>query len=253
MARMPVGFVGHGAPTLALEAGEDLRRWRRELPEPSAILVVSAHWQDAPITLSATRPTELVYDFYGFPRALYQVRHDAPPAPELASKVEGLLLGQETARSSRGLDHGAWVPLRHLDPEAQVPVLQLSMPATATPKELVDLGASLQPLRDEGVWILCSGNLVHNLRQISFDPAPAPSWAVEFDAWVEECLSRGDVDALCDHRQRGPGSRMAHPTDEHYRPLLVALGASGSDLRRVRYPIAGFEYGSISRRAVSFG
>lgn len=252
--RMPVGFVGHGAPTLALDEvkGADLKRWGEALPRPSSILMVSAHWQDAPLTLSATAPTELVYDFYGFPRALYQIRHDAPPAPDLAGRVEEIL-GGGLARSPRGLDHGAWVPLRHLDPEAAVPVLQLSMPATFRPDELLSLGKKLAPLRDEGVWIVGSGNVVHNLRQVDFsDGSPPPMWAVEFDHWVEECLARGDVDSLCDHRTHGPGSRMAHPTDEHFRPLLVAIGAAG-DIASTEYPVKGFEYGSISRRCVSFG
>jgi len=254
--RMPVSFLGHGAPTLALDPvkGADFRRWGERLPRPSAILMVSAHWQDAPITLSATRPVELVYDFYGFPDALYQLRHDAPPAPALADRVEALLEGQAVRRSERGLDHGAWVPLIHLDPEARIPVLQVSMPASSRPDQLLAMGRTLAPLRDEGVWIVGSGNIVHNLRRVDFSGRSAPpAWAAEFDEWAKDALDRGDVDALADHRIRAPGSNLAHPTDEHFRPLLVALGAAGSDLEKVKYEIEGFEYGSISRRSLSFG
>jgi 4,5-DOPA dioxygenase extradiol len=254
--RMSVGFVGHGAPTLALDAvkGADLAAWREELGTPGAILMISAHWEDAPLTLSSTTPSELVYDFYGFPPPLYRVRHDAPPAAELAKRLEALFPKGEVVRSSRGLDHGAWVPLRHLDPEARIPTLQLSMPATMRPDELLTLGRRQAPLRDEGVWIVGSGNVVHNLRQIDFsDRSPPPMWAMEFDRWVEECLATQDVDALADHRRKGPGSTMAHPTDDHYRPLLVAIGAAEGELSQVSYPVTGFEFGSISRRCISFG
>lgn len=254
--RMPVGFMGHGAPTLALDRvkGADFVAWRKELGTPASILMISAHWEDAPLTLSSTRSSELVYDFYGFPPPLYRIRHDHPLAPELADRVEAILPKGQVKRSERGLDHGAWVPLRHLDPEAAIPTLQLSMPATMRPDELVALGRQLAPLRDEGVWIVGSGNVVHNLRQVDFsDRSPPPMWAMEFDHWVEECLAAGDVDSLADHRRKGPGSMMAHPTDDHFRPLLVAIGAAEGDLAAVDYPITGFEFGSISRRCISFG
>lgn len=255
-SRMPVSFVGHGSPMLAVDPvkGADLRRWGQRLARPSAVLMVSAHWQDAPITLSATRPVELVYDFYGFPDALYQLRHDAPPAPALADRVEALLEGKRIRRSERGLDHGAWVPLVHLDPEAKIPVLQVSMPISSSPDELLAMGRALAPLRDEGIWIVGSGNLVHNLRRVDFAERSAPpAWAAEFDGWVKDALDRGDVDALADHRNRAPGSQLAHPTDEHYRPLLVTLGAAGADLGKLKYEIEGFEFGSISRRSLSLG
>lgn len=255
-ARMPVSFLGHGAPTLALDPmkGADFRRWGQRLPRPSAILMVSAHWQDAPITLSATRPVELVYDFYGFPDPLYQLRHDAPAAPKLAEQVEGLLEGNAIRRSERGLDHGAWVPLIHLDPEAEIPVLQVSMPASFSPDQLLAMGRSLAPLRDQGVWIVGSGNLVHNLRRVDFSERSAPpAWAAEFDGWAKDALDRGDVDALADPKNHAPGSSIAHPTDEHYRPLLVTLGAAGPDIKKIQYEIEGFEFGSISRRSLSFG
>lgn len=255
--RMPVGFVGHGSPTLALDSvkGPELQAWGASLPKASAILVISAHWEDAPITLSATRPVELVYDFYGFPAPLYRIRYDAPPAAELADRIEKMLpASYALRRSDRGLDHGAWVPLLHLAPDATTPVLQLSMPRTYGAEELLRLGALLSPLRDEGVWILGSGNLVHNLRAADFrDREPPPPWAVEFDQWVVERLAKRDIDALADHRGKGPGARLAHPTDDHYRPLLVSIGAAGDDISTLHYPVTGFEYGNISRRCISFG
>lgn len=254
--RMPVGFVGHGAPTLALDPrkGADLRRWGAHLPRPSAILVVSAHWLDSPVRIGATEPAPLIYDFYGFPDALYRLRYPCPPAPGLADRVEALLAGRfAVAREpSRGLDHGAWVPLRHLFPDADVPVLQISMPAQLSNEQLFALGQRLTPLRDEGVWILGSGNVTHNLRRIGPDDGgPPPGWARDFDAWVAAKLSEGDVEALLDPAARTPSFALAHPTDEHYRPLLVALGAGEGE--PVRFPVEGFEFRTISRRSVHFG
>jgi 4,5-DOPA dioxygenase extradiol len=254
--RMPVGFVAHGAPTMALDAGKgaDLSRWARRMQAPAAYLMISAHWQDTPIQLSSTQPTELVYDFYGFPDELYRVRHDAPAASWLADRIEAILGSGQVRRSARGLDHGAWTPLRHFDPEARVPVLQVSMPQTMSPSELVAMGRSLAPLRDEGVFLLGSGNLTHNLRRLDFSDRRGPdAWAVEFDTWVEEALRRGDVDALADMDARAPAARLAHPTDEHYRPLLVALGAAGDDLKRLDFPVTGFEFANLTRRSVQMG
>ncbi|WP_394847303.1 dioxygenase [Pendulispora brunnea] len=254
---MPVAFVGHGAPLLALDAekGAELSAWAMTLPRrPSAVLVVSAHWEDAPVTLSSTRNgTPLVYDFYGFPEPLYQVRHDAPAAPELATEVTKRLASWGPRASDRGLDHGAWTVLTHLDPEARLPTLQLSMPHSASMKELLALGRALSPLRDQDVWILGSGNITHNLRRLQRDGTDAPvAWAAEFDAWATETLSSGDLDALCDPK-RAPGWALAHPTPDHYRPLVVAAGAAGDDATKVRFPIVGFEFGSLSRRSVEFG
>ena len=255
--RMPVGFVGHGAPLLALDRvkGGDLTRWADALPRrPSAVLVISAHWERAPATLSSTRAgTGLVYDFSGFPRPLYEVRHDAPVAPELAKDVIRLLESWRPEASDRGLDHGAWTPLRHFDPEATLPTLQLSMPYSASMPELVALGRALAPLREKDVWIVGSGNVTHNLRRLERDGSKvSTSWATEFDAWVVEALSAGDIDALC-NAERAPGWALAHPTPDHYRPLLVALGAAGSDVTTIRFPIVGFELGTLSRRSVEFG
>ncbi|WP_394822828.1 dioxygenase [Pendulispora albinea] len=255
--RMPVGFVGHGSPMIALDVarGAELTAWSKALPRrPRAVLVISAHWEDAPLTLSSISPgTSLVYDFSGFPDALYAARHDAPAAPELAQRVMELAAPWRPRTSARGLDHGAWTVLTHFDPQASWPTLQVSMPYTARAEELVALGRALEPLRDEDVWILGSGNITHNLRRLDRSgTGELATWAADFDAWVEHALSSGAVDALC-APERAPGWAIAHPTPEHYRPLLVALGAAGGDVATVRFPVVGFDLGSLSRRSVEFG
>lgn len=252
--RMPVGFAAHGAPTIALdsERGAPLAAWARAMTRPRAILVVSAHWEDAPVTIGTTQRKPLVYDFSGFPPPLYQVRYDAPAAPDVADRVASLLGG--AARTDRGWDHGVWTPLVHMFPEADVPLLQISMPSREGAGALVELGRRLAPLRDEGVLILGSGNLVHNLRRLDFTERRAPaSWAREFDAWTADVLRRGDIDALAAYRDRAPGLNLAHPTHEHLLPILVVAGAGAADLSRVSFPVEGWEYGSLSRRCVQIG
>ena len=255
--RMPVGFVGHGAPTLAIDPGKggDLARWSRALPKPRAILALSAHWEDAPASAGTTRVQDLMYDFYGFPEELYQIEYPSPGAPDLVRRI-GALMGEEVTRHDRALDHGVWVPLLHMAPQADVPVLQLSLPSREGPEALFELGRKLAPLRDEGVFILGSGNVVHNLRRLSWhdpDGTAPPAWASEFDGWVREVINQGDFDALVDYRHKSPGLRIAHPTEEHFQPLLVAAGAASVRRDPVSYPVEGFEYGSISRRCVQFG
>lgn len=250
----PVGFVAHGAPFLAVDAalGEPFRRWGASLPRPAAILVVSAHFERAPLTIGATETRDLMYDFSGFPEALYQVRYPAPGAPWLADRVEQLLAGRETARSERPLDHGAWAPLIHLAPAADIPVLEISMPRSDTAAVLFDTGRRLAPLRAEGVWILASGNLVHNLGRLDWSGnGGTPAWAADFDAWIANVLARRDWDSLIEYAARAPGVSLAHPTEEHLRPILVAAGAGADD--SVQFVHEGWEYGSISRRTVQFG
>lgn len=252
--RFPVGFVAHGAPLLAVDPakGAPLRAWGERLPRPTAILAVSAHWEDAPVTIGAAERAPLVYDFYGFPEKLYQIEYPAPAAPELARRVASIMAGEPVRHDSRGLDHGVWTPLIHLVPDAAVPVLQISMPRTMSGAKLFALGERLAPLRDEGVWILASGNLVHNLGRIDWsETKPPPSWAAEFDAWVAEALASRDWDALMDYAQAAPALALAHPTAEHLRPILVAAGAGAHD--PVTFPFEGWEYGSLSRRCVQFG
>ena len=229
--RMPAMYLGHGAPPLVDDPlwTTQLSAWAGALPRPTAILVVSAHWEAAPLTVGATADAApLVYDFWGFPERYYNATYPAPGAPDLAAKVRALLAGTESvaAAPDRGLDHGAYVPLTVMYPAADIPVLQVSMP-TLDPGRLLRIGAALRPLRDEGVLIMGSGFLTHGLPFLSdfrFD-APPPGWSTEFDAWAGEALDRGDVDALAAF-PRAPGARYAHPTTEHFAPLFVTLGAA---------------------------
>jgi 4,5-DOPA dioxygenase extradiol len=252
--RMPTIFVGHGAPTVALDAdkGAPFAQWGAELARPRAVLVVSAHWAAPRVTTGALETVPLVYDFYGFPDAMYRIQWPAPGAPELAERVGALLGGSVDAAPGRGLDHGVWTPLLWMFPKADVPVLQLAMPAVATYAELVALGRRLAPLRDEGVLIVGSGNITHNLRRVDRgDQAATPGWALDFDRWCEDVLARGDLDALVGAPERAPEFGTNHPTDEHFRPLLVVAGAATG--APARFPVTGFEFGSLSRRAVQFG
>jgi 4,5-DOPA dioxygenase extradiol len=252
--RMPVIFAAHGAPVLLDDAAwmSELASWAAAMPKPKAILMVSAHWEERPATLGATRTVPLVYDFYGFPERYYETRYEAPGAPELAARVRELLPqhGIPVAEDpERGLDHGAYVPLVAMYPQADVPVLQISMPAL-DPAELVALGRALAPLREEGVLVFGSGFLTHNMRY-AFKPG-TPGWARDFDDWAKQALERFDVDALQDFRARAPAARMALPTWEHYAPVLVAAGAAALGERpRVSFPITGFWMdGAFTRRSV---
>lgn len=254
--KLPVLFLAHGAPILMDDAGwvKELGTLAAALPKPKAVLMLSAHWERRPATFGATSPAPLYYDFYGFPERYYQVTYPAPGAPELATRVRGLLSARdlEVAASERGLDHGAYVPLLCMYPKADVPVLQLSLPSLE-PKELFALGQALAPLREEGVLIVGSGFLTHNMR-FAFQPE-TPTWASEFDAWAAEVIGRHDHDALIDFRQRGPGADVALPTTEHFAPVLVAAGAAPDAADAVTFPITGFwnAGGAFTRRSVRFG
>lgn len=253
--RMPVIFAAHGAPVLLDDDVwmSELAAWARAMPKPKSILMVSAHWEQRPTTLGATRQVPLVYDFYGFPEKYYRQRYPSPGAPELAGRVRELLSQRKMPWSddeARGLDHGAYVPLVAMYPDADVPVLQISMPAL-NPEELFALGRALAPLGDEGVLLFGSGFLTHNMR-FAFRPG-VPSWAREFDAWVADALLRFDVDALGDFRRRAPAADLALPTWEHYAPLLVCVGAAAASGTRpkVTFPITGFWLeGAFTKRSV---
>lgn len=254
--KMPVIFAAHGAPVLLDDSVwvSEFARWAQAMPKPKSVLVVSAHWEARPACLGATERVPLVYDFYGFPERFYKMTYAAPGAPELASRVRALLADKSIPSADdpqRGLDHGAYVPLVAMYPEANIPVLQLSMPALDE-KELHRLGTALAPLRDEGVLIFGSGFLTHNMRY-AFRPG-IPQWAREFDDWAEGALRRLDVDGLIDFRARAPAAAMALPTWEHYAPLLVAAGALGNDRPVVSFPITGFWMdGAFTKRSVQFG
>lgn len=253
MSEMPALFLSHGAPPLVDSAVwvEQLQRWAGDLPRPTAILVVSAHWESAPLTIgSTTTGTPLVYDFGGFPRRFYEVTYPSPGAPDLARQVAALMPDGERVvhQPNRGLDHGAYVPLTVMYPGADIPVLQMSLPSL-DPERLLHLGERLRPLRDQGVLIIGSGFTTHGLPFLR-DPrpeAPAPGWSAEFDHWAGEQLARGDVDALLDFRNRAPGMPYAHPTTEHFAPLFVTLGASNDPAGRPEQVVDGFWMGLAKR------
>lgn len=256
--RSPVLYLSHGAPPLADDASwtRQLADWSATLRKPKAILMVSAHWEAAPLTIGATGTRPLIYDFWGFPERYYDVRYPAPGAPELARSVRKLLHSKENPvhdEPERGLDHGAYVPLAEMFPDADVPVLQISMPSL-DPAELFEVGRTLAPLRDEGVLIIGSGFFTHNLGAVDFGrgtDAAAPAWSVEFDHWGAEALARGDVDSVLDFRHRAPAAQLAHPRIEHFAPLFVSLGAS-ADAELPVTTIDGFWYG-LAKRSLQFG
>jgi len=255
---MPTLFLSHGAPPLTDDKTwtSELASWGRELPRPEAVLVVSAHWESAPLTGAATETVPLFYDFYGFPQRYYDVTYPAPGAPDLAASVAKLVSAPGTPiyqDPNRGLDHGAYVPLAEMYPEADVPVLQVSMP-TLDPAELFALGRRLAPLRDEGVLILGSGFSTHNLREMNMAAPPSatpPTWSSEFDDWLDRTLSGGDIDSLIDFEVQAPAASLAHPRTEHFAPLFVALGAVADDRVDPTTTIDGFWYG-LSKRSVQF-
>lgn len=250
---MPVVFVSHGAPSLALDqvAGADFARLAGELPAPRAILVVSAHWLQAPPTIGTRTPRALLHDYSGFPPELARLRYDAPAAGPLADELRARLPGLARA-DDRPWDHGVWVPLLHMYPRRDVPVLQLSMPYTWTPQQMFELGRQLAPLRAENVLVLASGGAVHNLGRLDWrGGAEPPSWASEFEGWLRERLAARAFDDVLAFRERAPGVQLAHPTVDHFVPLLVAAGA-GADAARVDFPIHGWEFGSLSRLAARF-
>ncbi len=255
--RMPAIFLAHGSPFLLDDAAwvEQLGRWAQAVPRPEAVLMLSAHWEQKPVTLGATSTAPLVYDFYGFPSRYYEVRYPAPGAPALARRVRELLGPSQPVvdEPARGLDHGAYVPLVAMYPEADVPVLQVSLPTLEAPT-LFELGRALAPLRDEGVLIVGSGFLTHNLRAWDRSEHPVtPPWAAEFDAWAKDVIARRDVDAMLDYKSRAPGVRLALPTHEHFVPSVVAMGASADRAESVAFPITGFYGGSMTKRSVQFG
>jgi len=249
----PVLYLSHGAPPLADDAvwTRQLADWSATLRKPTAILIVSAHWENAPLTLGATTTVPLIYDFWGFPERYYEVTYAAPGAPALAASVRALL-GPVHDEPTRGLDHGAYVPLKEMYPDADVPVLQISMPSL-DPVELFALGQRLAPLRDEGVLIIGSGFFTHNLSALNMsDPgAPAPAWSSEFDHWGAEVLAARDFDALLDFENKSPSARMAHPRTEHFAPLFVSLGAAVGSTEVPTSVIDGYWYG-MAKRSIEF-
>ncbi|MGI9132898.1 MAG: DODA-type extradiol aromatic ring-opening family dioxygenase, partial [Rhodoferax sp.] len=227
----PVLFISHGAPTMAIEPGligQQLRALGARLPAIRAVLVVSPHWQTREVVVMATAQPQTLYDFGGFPASLYALTYPAPGAPALAALSARTLSAagyQVQLDDRRGLDHGAWVPLFHLLPEAQVPVFQVSMPYTLTTAEALQLGRALAPLREQGVLIMGSGSMTHNLGEFRGPATQASPYVQEFESWVDQAVLGNQVDALVNYRQLAPHAQRAHPSEEHLLPLLESLGA----------------------------
>jgi 4,5-DOPA dioxygenase extradiol len=251
-----IAFIGHGAPTVVLDPlrVSEFHHWAQTMPTPRAIVVISAHWENTPLSIGATETVPLIYDFYGFPDDLYRMKYETPSASNLARQIQSLCapLGPIESAPQRGLDHGAWIPLKCMYPHAKIPVVQVSLPSQ-DPKQLFALGQRLAPLRREGVLILASGNLTHNLRRIRMsDGSDIAPWAQEFDHWIRDALVQNDVDALLDYAKKAPAPDLNHPTKEHLTPVFVALGASSVLTSKPSFPIEGIEYYSISRRCVQW-
>lgn len=230
---LPVLYLSHGAPPLLDDGGwmKELFAWAHRLPQPRAVLIVSAHWEHAPLMISASGAnTDVVYDFGGFDPRYYTLRYDTPDASGLVRQIKAVLPDGESLHehASRGLDHGAWVPLKVMYPNGRLPVLQMSIP-THDPARLMTLGERLRPLREQGVLVIGSGFMTHGLPFLTRDMimgGTVPTWSQDFHAWATEALGRGDVDALAGYRAQAPGMPYAHPTVEHFVPIFVTLGAS---------------------------
>jgi 4,5-DOPA dioxygenase extradiol len=256
---MPVVFVGHGSPMNAIGDNQWTRGWRAlggDLPRPSAILAVSAHWFVPGTFVTANDRPETIHDFGGFPRALYEIQYPAPGSRALADRISKLLADRRAApRDDWGLDHGTWSVLRHMRPDADIPVLQLSMDSRLPPATHLAIGRELAPLRDEGVLIVGTGNVTHNLRDairhLDEHDRPVPAWAGAFDADVTRALEQHDA-AWLEQAATSEQGRMSHPTLDHYLPILYAAGAAG-DGDEVSFPTTGFDAGSLSMRAARFG
>ena len=250
---MPALFVGHGSPMNAVEAGLFSAAWRAvgaALPRPQAVLSVSAHWLTRGTTVTAMRNPRTIHDFYGFPQELYELQYPAPGAPDLAGHIVEMVGGGETSPDHEwGLDHGTWVVLMHMYPEADIPVLQLSIDTTLPPAGHYELGRQLAGLRREGVLVLGSGNIVHNLRLAHPDPGAAFEWALEFDRRIESHLLKGNHRSICEYESMGEIALLAVPTNDHFLPLLYLLG-----LQREGDHITFFSdqviHGSLSMRSV---
>jgi len=243
-------FISHGAPTIAIEEDDfthAVRDFGATLDGTPAMIVVSAHWQSRDLRVNAAERPQPIYDFGGFAPELYTVRYDAPGSPSLAREVASLT--GATLEMQRGWDHGVWVPFHHLRPQADIPIVELSLPLDG---DRFAIGRALAPLRDRGVVIAASGGVVHNLHLLHFDDkfAPVDDWARNFDAFVANALEHHDFEALANYRTRGPHASLAVPTPEHFEPLLILLGAA-TERDHVETIYAGFHYGNLSMRTIA--
>jgi 4,5-DOPA dioxygenase extradiol len=256
---LPSLFLSHGAPTLPLDAcpaREFLQGLGDTLPRPRAILVASAHWDNQAPTVNSVDVNETIHDFYGFPRALYEMHYDAPGSHALAERAGKALAAagfRAGSDETRGLDHGAWVPLMLMYPKADIPVVQVSIHTPLGPEHHVRLGRALSALRNEDVLIIGSGSYTHNLRAMDRGglAAPEPQWSREFSDWVHAALMEDRTPDLIAYRKLAPHAAYAHPTEDHFLPLFVALGAGGEGAKPERLHTSA-TFGSLRMDAYSF-
>ncbi|PNS08459.1 dioxygenase family protein [Solilutibacter silvestris] len=257
MSRTPALFISHGSPMFALEPGllgPKLARLGETLDGVRAIVVVSPHWQTRGVQVTAATTLETIHDFGGFPAPLYQLHYPVAGDPQLAQEVSRLLKDAGfavAANDHRGLDHGAWVPLRHLRPQGDIPVVQVSMPHDLDTEGALRLGRALAPLREQGVLVIGSGSLTHNLYELR-QHLSDPEYAQAFVEWVGAAVAQRDVEGLLDYRRRAPHATRAHPTEEHFLPLLVALGAS-DDADVASLIEGGMTHGTLSMDSFGWG
>jgi 4,5-DOPA dioxygenase extradiol len=253
--KMPVLFVGHGSPMNAIEDNEFSRAWKQagqEVPTPRAIICVSAHWVTRGTLVTAMDKPRMIYDMYGFPPELYEVRYDAPGAPDLAKQVRRIIKKTEVKDDQEwGLDHGTWSVLTHMFPKADIPVIQMSLDATITPEKHYEIAAQLRELREEGVLIIGSGNIVHNLRMVRFDDS-AYDWAMQFDGRVASWIEQNDHNPIVHYEGGDQAAVLAINTAEHYLPLLYSLALRDDD-DKVSFFADKVMGGSISMRSVRIG
>lgn len=256
--KMPVLFLGHGSPMNALannSVTQAFAQLGKTLPAPKAILVISAHWMTRGTWVTHMDQPKTIHDFYGFPQALFNVQYPAPGSPALADDIQKLVLDPQIGADDNewGLDHGTWSVLKHVYPKADIPVVQLSLDMTKPAEYHFELGKKLQALRHQGVLILGSGNVVHNLRRISWEEQAKPfDWSVEFDEWIKAKSMDRDFKSIVSHATDTEAGKLSIPTPDHYYPLMYILGASDAK-DQLHFDIEGIQNASISMRSFRFG
>jgi 4,5-DOPA dioxygenase extradiol len=251
MTKMPTLFISHGSPTIAIEEASLGRHFlsglSTKLEKPKAILVISAHWETSAPMVSGSENPETIHDFYGFASALYQLNYPAPGSPALAARIAKMVSGK--VDDARGLDHGAWSPLYLIYPDANIPVLQLSLQPRQSAQYHYDIGKLLAPLRDEGVLIIASGSTTHNLGLVRWNDSNVDTWAKDFELWFEKSIAENDFNGLLKAQTTAPNFKKAHPTPEHWLPIYVAIGAAHENASLLH---KGFEHGDLSMAAARF-
>ncbi|HBI03962.1 MAG TPA: dioxygenase [Paenibacillaceae bacterium] len=248
---MPSLFIAHGAPTLVLEDNtytRFLKEYARNLPKPKAIILFTAHWESPVPLISGVQQYDMIYDFYGFPDEMYRMVYSAKGDPNLAIKIQEAFSNQGINSQidvSRGIDHGAWVVLQLLYPQADIPVVVLSVNPALSPGEQYNLGKALSKLREEDILIIGSGGTVHNLRAVNWRGTSVDNWAMEFEDWIKDHVEKWDLPPLFDYEKKAPFAAQAVPRNEHFIPLLLAMGAADSS-RHATLLYREFQFGNLS-------